>query len=45
MVDPALDSEIVTDCEEVKVPGAGENVGVAAGGLMVYAAVATLLAV
>jgi hypothetical protein len=34
---------MVTDCVEVYVPAAGENVGVAAGGVMVYLAVAAAL--
>ena len=34
---------MVTDCVEVNVPAAGEKVGVAAGGVMVYFAVATAL--
>jgi hypothetical protein len=32
MLAPGLAAEIVTLCVEVNVPGAGENVGVAAGG-------------
>jgi hypothetical protein len=34
---------MVTDCVAVNVPAAGENVGVAAIGVMVYLAVATAL--
>jgi hypothetical protein len=40
---PAVVSLRVTDCVVVYVPAAGENVGVAAGGVIVYAAVATAL--
>ena len=44
MVAPVVESEIVTVCAEVKVPAAGETVGVAAAGaLIVYVAVATAL--
>ena len=43
MVAPVVVSEMVTDCVEVYVPAAGENVGVATVLLMVYFAVATEL--
>ena len=43
MVAPLVVSLMVTDCAAVNVPGAGEKVGVAACGLIVYAAEAAAL--
>jgi ATP-dependent protease HslVU (ClpYQ) peptidase subunit len=45
MVVPEVVSPIVTDCDVVYVPAAGENVGAGKTVLMVYAAVATELLV
>ena len=40
---PAVESLIVTDCADEYVPAATENVGVAAGAVIVYFADATAL--